>query len=112
MTIKFENVKKNLVSALAAVCLLLTFSNSSEAAVHHQSKVPPHHAAVHSQDLDKHMDNAIFFRHKVPSGHKQCHNPRHSKMAPHFHCANPHHRHHESKDLCRYDRCHNKHPFK
>lgn len=118
MTINMDKIKKYMTMGLATVCMALTFANCSEAAPHagvHQKSA--HVGAMHNDNrhapVIRHEKNdTIFFRYKVPAHHKECHNPKHSKWARHFHCDNPHHKHAESRDLCRYDHCHNKHPFK
>lgn len=131
MTMNMKQVKKVLAMGLAAICMTFAFNASTEAAAPHHNTSghatvanhkAPAHVVVHKDA--KHINHApghpakneasdaIFFRHKVPANHHQCTNPRHAKWAPHFHCTKTHHKHRESWELCRYDNCHDKHPFR
>lgn len=117
MTMNIKNIKKYMVTGLATICMAFTFAASSEAAPHPNVHQPAHSVSMHNDHRHamtvKHEKNdTIFFRYRLPAHHRECHNPKHSKWAQHFHCDNPHHRHAESRDLCRYDHCHNKHPFR
>ena len=114
MTMNMNMMKKALTMGLAAICMAFAFNGSSEAAAPHHNNAPAPRHINHAPKHDAHNDanDAIFFRHKAPANHHQCTNPRHAKWAPHFHCTKSHHKHRESWELCRYDNCHDKHPFR
>lgn len=116
MTINMNNIKKYMALGLATVCMAFSFAASSEAAPHNNGHQAGHAASIHNQhrqapEIKHDKNDAIFFRHKAPLHHKVCRDMKHSKWAQHFHCDKPHHKHAESRDLCRYDHCHDKHPF-